>query len=178
MSDVIIERRWPEPLSAAHMQAMQEFAETCLDIHRVSWSSSLLSADGKELTCHFTAADAESVRIALRHAGPAPHLSWPATIHDAPGLTDDDIAAANVLVSRSFDEAVKFEDIQAIEDAGRGCLETHRVRFLRTYFAADRKRMLCLYRAPDAESVRIAQHEARMPVERVRAVRRFTPDAR
>jgi hypothetical protein len=35
--------------------------------------------------------------------------------------------------------------------------------------------MMCLYRAPDAESVRIAQREAGMPVERVRAIRQFRP---
>ncbi|KPJ80351.1 MAG: hypothetical protein AMJ58_08895 [Gammaproteobacteria bacterium SG8_30] len=67
-------------------------------------------------------------------------------------------------------------DIQAIEDAGAGCLENHRVRFVRTYFSADRRRMMCLYRAPDAESVRIAQREAGMPVERVWSFRQFRPE--
>jgi Nickel responsive protein SCO4226-like len=41
------------------------------------------------------------------------------------------------------------------------------VRFLRTYFSADRRRMLCVYDAPDAESVRAAQQTIAMPVERV-----------
>jgi len=80
-----------------------------------------------------------------------------------------------VLVSRRFETPAEFAEIQALEEAGAGCLETHRVRFIRTYFSKDRKRMLCLYQAPDAESVRIAQREAGMPVERVRAVRQFRP---
>jgi hypothetical protein len=31
----------------------------------------------------------------------------------------------------------------------------------RSFFAADRKRMLCLYHAPDAESVRLVQRDPR-----------------
>ena len=72
-----------------------------------------------------------------------------------------------VIVERVFDEPVEFGDIQAIEDRGAWCLEMHQVRFLKTYFSRDRRRMICLYEAPDAESVRIAQSKAEMPVERV-----------
>ena len=81
-----------------------------------------------------------------------------------------------MLVSRSFDRPADFAEIQAIEDAGAGCLEIHRVRFVRTYFSTDQRRMLCLYAAPDAESVRIAQREAGMPVDRVWAFRQFRPE--
>ena len=56
---------------------------------------------------------------------------------------------------------------QAIEDAGAWCLETHRVKFARTFFSLDRTRMICLYQAPDAEAVRMAQRQAGMPMERV-----------
>jgi hypothetical protein len=70
---------------------------------------------------------------------------------------------------------VDIETIQALEDAGQGCLDLHRVRFVRTYFSRDRKRMICLYEAPDAESVRIAQREAQMPVDRVWSFRRLAP---
>jgi hypothetical protein len=36
--------------------------------------------------------------------------------------------------------------------------------------------MLCLYQAPDAESVRLAQHQANMPVDRVWACHNFMMD--
>lgn len=72
-----------------------------------------------------------------------------------------------VVVERRFDEPVELADIQAIEDRGAWCLEAHKVRFLSTYFSTDRKRMICLYEAPDAESVRLAQTKAGMPFERV-----------
>lgn len=173
MTDVLVERRWEPPLAAADIQALIATSGGCLAAHRCDWRGSLLSADGHELVCHFSAPDAESVRMALHEAGSPRASVWPATIHDAPGCTDAAATQANVLVSRRFDQPAVFAEIQALEDAGAGCLETHRVRFMRTFFSKDRRRMICLYRAPDAESVRIAQREAGMPVERVWAFRRF-----
>ncbi len=73
---------------------------------------------------------------------------------------------STVVVERSFAEPVAFEDIQAIEDRGAWCLEAHHVRFVRTYFSRDRRRMVCLYEAPDAESVRLAEGKAGVPFER------------
>jgi hypothetical protein len=41
------------------------------------------------------------------------------------------------------------------------------VSFLRSYFAIDGRRMLCLYEAPDVESVRFANRQAGLPFDRV-----------
>jgi hypothetical protein len=71
-----------------------------------------------------------------------------------------------VVVERSFAEPVAFEDIQAIEKRGAGCLDSHGVRFLKSYFSRDRRRMICLYEAPDAESVRLAERKAGVPFEK------------
>ncbi|HEX4998743.1 MAG TPA: nickel-binding protein [Terriglobia bacterium] len=71
-----------------------------------------------------------------------------------------------VLVERRFEEPVLFEEIQALENAGAWCLDAHRVRYMKTFFSRDRRRMLCLYEAPDAESVRLAETKARVPFER------------
>jgi hypothetical protein len=58
------------------------------------------------------------------------------------------------VAERSFAEPVRFEDIQAIEESGAWCLTVHAVEYIRSYFAIDRRRMLCLYTAPDVEAVR------------------------
>ena len=71
-----------------------------------------------------------------------------------------------MLVERRFEQPVKFEDIQALEDAGSWCLKAYGVRFLKTFFSRDRQRMLCLYEAPDAEAVRLAETQANVPYER------------
>ena len=134
---------------------------------------SLLSADGREVFCHFTAPDAESVRIALRQACVPPGHAWSGTVHDAPGLTDERFAQANILVSRKFDAPVALEEIHALDDIGASCFLTHRVSRIRTYFSTSRLRLVCLYHAPDAESVRLALREARIPAEQVWAFRQF-----
>jgi hypothetical protein len=177
MTEVIVERNWDRPRTDSDLMDMVESSVGCLARHRSAWHLSLLSADRRDLVCHFSGPDAESVRIALRQAGSTDLYAWAATIHDAPGFVDADLDSANVVVARAFDDPVDFEAIQAREDAGKGCLDVHRVRFVRTYFSRDRKRMMCLYAAPDSESVRIAQREAGMPVERVWTFQHFTPDS-
>jgi len=175
MNEILVERHWDRPLTDADIAAMLESTGGCLAAHRCGWYGSLLSADGHELFCHFTGPDAESVRIALHEAGSPRGSVWTGTVHDAPGVTESALVQANVLVSRRFDEPAVLEEIQAVEDAGAGCLEAHRVRFVRTFFSRDRRRMISLYQAPDAESVRMAQRETGMPVERVWAFRQFRP---
>ena len=176
MTHVLVERQWEESRTDADLQQMSDDSDECLARHRCEWNGSLLSTDRRDLVCHFSAPDTESVRIALRQAGSPFVRVWAGTVHDAPGLTDADLEQANVLVARTFEEPMDFAAVQALEDAGKGCLDLHRVRFVRSFFSRDRKRMLCLYAAPDAESVRIAQREARMPVERVWSFRPFTPN--
>jgi hypothetical protein len=82
-----------------------------------------------------------------------------------------------VVVERTFAEPVRFEDIQALEDRGAWCLEMHGVRFHKTYFSADRRRMICIYEAPDAESVRLAQTKAAMPFDRVWTASVYLPSS-
>jgi len=72
-----------------------------------------------------------------------------------------------VVVERSFPEPVGAETLRGYEERGARCLAVHGARFLYRYFSADRTRMTCLFEAPDAESVRLAQGSARIPYDRV-----------
>ncbi|MDA0366760.1 MAG: DUF4242 domain-containing protein [Proteobacteria bacterium] len=72
-----------------------------------------------------------------------------------------------IVVERLFDEPVAFEDLQKMEDNAQWCLELYNVKFLQSLFAADRKRMICVYEAPDAEAVRSANRKAGLPFEAV-----------
>lgn len=165
MTDIFIERNLEPALSPPEVTARLADAQGCLDMHRVAWHGSLLSADGCQMICWFRAPDMESARIAMRQLNVDMGVHWRGSVHDAPGLEAKDLGRANVLVTRRFEDEVTLQQIQDIEDAGSWCLETRNVRFIRTYFAADRKRMICLYEAPDAESVRQAQREAGVPFE-------------
>jgi hypothetical protein len=177
MTDAILEREFDIPLSPEEFMEMAVRSKGCFGLHGVEWQHSMLAAGGRKLVCWFRSRDLESVRIVLRSDDgdisdiwPGVETSvnmWPGTVHDAPDADETAIRSANVVVESRFEEPVALEQIQAIEDAGASCLEIRNVRFLRTFFANDRTRMLCLYSAPDAESVRQAQREAGMPMENV-----------
>lgn len=177
MIDVFLERRFDRPLEASLVSSLTQAAQPCFDLHRIHWQGSLLALDGGRLVCHFQAPDLESARIGLRQAGADVSSLWGGSLHDAPGLSAADLAAANVMVERHFGAPVTFQAIQSLEDAGAACLQNHQVRFLRTLFSFDRQHMHCLYHAPDAESVRLAQHQAGMPVNRIWAFQRIAPTA-
>ena len=169
MTPVILERQFRSAVDPAGFMRIVGDSVDCLPLYRVAWHESLLAADGSRLLCRFDAPDTEAVRIVGRRPEVESALAWAGTVHDTgrEGL-------ANVVVERAFSEPVNVESLQAIEDAGALCMELHRVTFLRTFFSLDSRRMLCLYQAPDAESVRLAQRQAGMPLERVWACRHYT----
>jgi hypothetical protein len=171
MELVVLEQCLPPPVRIADVEALERQSEWCRQQYRVRHLSSLLSLDGEHLVCLMDAPDAESLRNVMRQLGQPYAALWAASVHAPPHLpaaaslrTD---ASALVVVERRFPQPVDFDAVQAIEERGAWCLEAHRVRFLRTYFARDRCRMICLYDAPDAESVRLAQTQAGMMLERV-----------
>ncbi len=176
MTDIFLQRTFDPPLTVDDVYAIARQSGGCFGIYQVEWRRSLLSIDGRRMLCWFRGPDAQAARNALRQTGADASMLWPGTVHDAPDLAAGNGGAANVLVERTFDRPVTIEEIQAIEDAGAWCLETHRVKFVRTFFSLDRKRMICLYRAPDAESVRLAQREAEVPLDRVWAFQQVEPE--
>ncbi|WP_331067579.1 nickel-binding protein [Steroidobacter sp.] len=170
---MFLERNFATPIGATEALAHSEQGAWCLEMHRVKWQGSFLATDGIRMVCWFVAPDAESVRAALAKGGLDTRRLWIGTVHEGP-----EPAVPNVLVERSFQQPVELAEIQAIEDAGHWCLRAHRVKFARTFFASHRKRMLCLYQAPDAESVRLAQRQAAMPMDAVWAFDRISADTR
>jgi len=174
MTEMFLERSFDQAVTVDDVGNMAKDSAGCFGIHRVDWRCSYLSADGQRLLCSFGAPDMESARIAMRQSGMDSRVLWSGDIIDGPGIEEADVARANVLVARTFDEPVGLQEIQDIEDAGVGCLQSRNVRFIRTFFSADRKRMMCLYHAPDAESVRQSQREAGVPFVDAWAVCRIT----
>jgi hypothetical protein len=194
MEHVVIERVFDRPVGPGEVETLEERAAPCFQMHRVRHLRTYLSPEGQRMVCLFEAPDAESVRIANREIGIPVARAWTASVHvPGPPSTSSESAQmeeaggargeaeptagskaasrehemAYIVVERDFDEPVDFREIQAIEDRGAWCLKMYRVSFLRTYFSADRRRMICVYQAPDAEHVRLAQRRAGMPFERV-----------
>lgn len=175
MTEMILERQFDPPLTRDGVFQMAREGVECFGLHRVGWHGSLLAGDGRRMACWFHGPDTESARTALRQVGADVAGLWPATVHPAPQAPAADADDVLVVVARSFDAPVTYESVQSLEEAGAWCLESHRVRFVQSFFALDRRRMLCVYRAPDAESVRTAQRQAKLPVETVWACRYVHP---
>lgn len=167
MNEVFLEREFDPGCTPAEFWSRAEEVGHCLQLYRVKWMGSMLAVGGRRMICHFQSPDSESVRTALRQTNSQMGVVWPGVMYEAPDLPGVDPGYSNVVVTRIFSHPVELVEIQSIEDAGAWCLEAHDVQFVRTFFSADRKRMDCLYRAPDAESVRLAQLKAGMPVERI-----------
>ena len=186
MEHVIVEGRYPEPTTPEALLERDQTQRCCFDLYRSRPVTHYLALDGTQICCVFRAPDAESVRRALDKAGRTPpERVWTASLegtpHDPHSLAVATAVAAEtgslVLVERSFAEPVAFDDVQALEDQGSWCLDQHHVRFLGTFFAKDRRRMICLYTAPDAETVRLTNRRLDMPFEAAWAARAFTPDS-
>ena len=162
MTQLFLEREFDVPLSSKTVLEMAKSGSWCFEQYGVKWHESLLAKDGMRMVCRFEGPDAESIRQALGRLDADMRVLWNGTVHHAA-----DSEQPNVLVERSFDEPVELAQLQAQEDEKQWCLDNHGVKFARTLFSRDRRRMICLYRAPDAESVHIAQQKAGMPLDRV-----------
>jgi len=178
MAIVLMEREFERAHTPDDMHYAAQSGRSCLDIYGVRPQMHYLARDGMRCTCVFEAPDAEAMRNVIRTTGVSfPKGVWSSTVHPAPGDVPDRppvLHSANgvlAVVERGFPEPVVFEDIQAIEDNASLCLQMHRVRFLRSYFAMDRQRMVCLYEAPDVEAVRLANRQAGLPFEMAWAAR-------
>ncbi len=71
------------------------------------------------------------------------------------------------IVERSFDPIPSQADLDATTERMAPCLELYGVRWIRSYWSQDRRRMVCHYEAVDAESVREVQREAAAVFENI-----------
>jgi hypothetical protein len=72
-----------------------------------------------------------------------------------------------IIVERTFDSALAEEDLRAVEQRMAPCLELYDVRWIRSYWSGDHRRMICEYEAADVASVRKVQREAEASFEKI-----------
>jgi hypothetical protein len=65
-----------------------------------------------------------------------------------------------VIVERTFEAPLTRAELEEVDRRMQPCLEIYRARWVRSYWSADRRRMICEYEAPDAGAVREVQKEA------------------
>ena len=162
MSTVLVERAFPEPVRFADIQAMEDRGARCHEAHGVRFTRTFFSRDRRRMVCLYEAPDAESVRLAQGKAGVPFERAWSAqAIRHAGAEPDGDAIVIERLLPQPMDEAA----IRAAVAGGAWCLEQYGCRIVSTHLSADGRRCLCVFAAPDAESVRQAQRRIGMPFE-------------
>jgi hypothetical protein len=82
-------------------------------------------------------------------------------------VSSKEVSMARVVMEQTFDRPLTDEEHARVAQRLDGCLDLRRGAWVRSYLAADRKRMVCEFDAPDAESVRQAVRSAGLASDRV-----------
>jgi hypothetical protein len=179
METVVIERWFEEPVAFQEIQDLEDAGSWCLDLYSVTFLKTFFSRDRKRMICLYEAPDAEAVRRAERQAKVPFDLAWtgePLDIRGGrPPLPANAPEGEFVVVERMFEDPVVLPELlDRIRERG-GCLETYGADYLEAYLSPDRRRMLCLFRAPDTEAVRNVNRTMEVPAVRVYPVTLHIP---
>jgi len=79
-----------------------------------------------------------------------------------------------VVVQRELDRPYEEDEVRAIAE-NTGCFDMYGVTLLRSYLSPDRTRMVCVFRAPDAEAVRTVNRVSSIPFTHVWTATLHTP---
>lgn len=171
MTLVIVERSFATPVAFADIQAIEDAGAWCLQAHQVTFLKTLFSTDRQRMLCWYEAPDAESVRRAQAQAQMPFDAAWACRrIDPFAGAEHPAVAAGSsvhVAVERSFPAPMTAEDVARVAQSGTWCFELHRTEYVESHIALDGLRLVCLFRAPDTESVRILNRQLDLPQERV-----------
>jgi polyferredoxin len=85
---------------------------------------------------------------------------------ESPGFPKEPLLET-VVVERSFPQPVVPEEVECRHGRAKTCFDLHGVELVHSYISKDRRRMVCIYRAPDAEAVRRANDQSGLPFDRV-----------
>jgi hypothetical protein len=74
---------------------------------------------------------------------------------------------SRIVVERTFETPQSDADMAAVASREWPCLEVYGVSWKRSLLSEDRRRLICEYDAPDAESLRKVQREAEAQFDRI-----------
>lgn len=167
MELVLVERRFATPVRIEDIQALEDAGQWCLNAYGVRYIKTFFSKDGLRMLCLYEAPDAESVRQAETQASVPYDRAWTCEHIQSTASVEGGSPAEYVIAERFFPEPMTRELVfQAIEQ-GATCFGLYRARHMESFLGSDGHRMVCLFRAPDAEAVRIANRQANAPYTEV-----------
>jgi hypothetical protein len=166
MELIVVERSFPEPVEFAPLQAAEDAVAWCLEQHDVHFLRSYFSRDRHHMVCLYEAPDAESVRTTQRQGKLPFDRIWTAACIEQPVREAAPPDFETVIVQRELPQPMTTADVDGIVRQSASCLDIHRAFLRRSYLAAGGDLMICCFEAPDAESVRISNREAGVPLVR------------
>ena len=167
MELVVVERTFERPVQFEEIHALDGSTSWCLTAHRVRFLKTLFSRDRLRMLCLYEAPDAEAVRLAEGEARVTFDRAWTCAQLQIGSPGDAAPSGEYVVVERQFPEPVTPEFFaNALREKG-WCLDLHRAEYIEGYLAADGCRAVCVFRAPDAESVRLANNQAGVPYAKI-----------
>lgn len=170
MSEIILIRTFDRPVGPDYFDKATAALTWCRKLYGVSPRIHFLADDGLRCACVFGAPDAEAVRNVIRAGDRAePAALWPSTVHPGPeddggkNALDGGVTRTLVLVERSFAHPARVDELHldGAPDDPKG------LHFVRSYLSSDRLWAICLYTAPDLESVQQAHRTAGLTFERM-----------
>jgi hypothetical protein len=164
MELVVVERALAAATPFAELAQQEAAANWCLATHQVRPLASYVATHGLAAVCLYEAPDAEAVRLAQKQAKLPVSEVWSAL---PIRFADSEVARpdwSTVVITRQMPHSVTPDFFRETTHAGETCLQRYRVLPLVTYLAKNGLRTICVSEAPDAESVRVANRQMKMPL--------------
>jgi len=166
MSYVVVERSFETPVDLPAISAQEKAFGWCLETHRVRFLLTYVAADRSRMLCIYDAPDAEAMRATQREAAMPFDRIWAAQLHGQE-LPKAPEGKETVVVTRTHGQPVSMEQLARVSKLAGGCMQVHRVDPLGALLCTSGLRQVCLFAAPDAEAVRVANHQSQLPVDEV-----------
>ena len=131
----------------------------CLQQHQVTWLRTFASRDLRRMLCFYEAPGAEAVRITQDHAGLPFDRAWLGVSVSPPRPPALPEGYTTVIVERAVAHDVTEAEWRQRAEAGAWCMAAYRVELVESVFAPSHGRAVCVFIAPDAEAVRMANRQ-------------------
>jgi hypothetical protein len=160
---VLVERRFEQPVELGDIKSLAIAGSRCFEAYDVHFLKTFFSRDGRRMLCLYQAPDAEAVRIAESQAKVPYERAWTCTNLRTDRPFNEALDGEWVVAESLFTEKITPEFVAAAREESRWCLDLHRAEYVESFLASDGLRMVCIFRAPDAEAVRRASQQGGMP---------------
>jgi hypothetical protein len=166
MIDVIYERAFRSPVTSTEALALAERLAHGIGADGAR-SDCLVSDDGHRMLCRFSVPNRGRGGPGSGRANNRGRRWWVGRVRRPQEESQADAKLIDVVGERELRTPMRSSGPTPIEQACRLCASVHRVHLVRIYVSLDGLRAIGIFRAPDAESVRLAYRGAGAPLDRV-----------